>query len=473
MTTETKLGLENIQSVYFIGIGGIGMSALARWFRAKGYEVGGYDRQASPITAALQELGIAIHFEDDIQHIPQNFRPAFAEDKEKVLVVYTPAIPKNHQEYNYFLKEGFQVAKRSKVLGLVTAQHFTIAVAGTHGKTTTSSMIAHILIQVGKPCTAFLGGVLQNYNSNLLINTESIENSLVVVEADEYDRSFLELRPNYLVVTAMDADHLDIYGDKSSMDATYFEFIKKIEPDGRFFGKKDLVLWLDEFEGSFEKQNYSISEEADYYADNIQIIEGSFYFDFISDVHKIGQVTLQMAGYHNVENAVAAIAVCLNLGIDAKEIKQALASYRGVKRRFEYIFRHPERVFIDDYAHHPVEIEALLRSVRSMYPQKKITAIFQPHLYTRTRDFADDFAQSLNMADELILLDIYPARELPIEGVSSKLILDKVSINNKVLTSKDNLLNLIKSKKLEVLVTIGAGDIAQMIDAIKQTLAKQ
>jgi UDP-N-acetylmuramate--alanine ligase len=459
-----QLNLKQISNVYFLGIGGIGMSALARWFKANGCFVAGYDRTPTSLTGQLQDEGILIHFEDELEQIPQVFLQSSPEN----LIIYTPAIPKDHKEYNYFKNHHFDLKKRSQVLGWLTQNLFTIAVAGTHGKTTTSSMVAHVLKSSGKNCAAFLGGITHNYNTNLLLNDPNHkEDPIVVVEADEYDRSFLTLYPDIAVVNSVDADHLDIYGDAESVKTSYNEFINQVKPGGKLFLKKDLPL-TSPADKSIGVYDFSASKAAYFRAKNIRIKEAVFIFDFESKETTIQDVRLQLPGYHNVENALVAMAVGLQTGISPEQVKEAIASYTGVKRRFEYIIKTPYLVFIDDYAHHPAEIEALLTSVRALYPAKKITAVFQPHLYSRTRDFAEGFAQSLSLADQLILLEIYPARELPIPGIDSKIIFDKVTAPEKMMCSKNKLIEQLNKSSIEVLVTIGAGDIDQFITPIKE-----
>ncbi|MES2732643.1 MAG: UDP-N-acetylmuramate--L-alanine ligase, partial [Bacteroidota bacterium] len=459
------MDLKEVKYVYFLGIGGIGMSALARWFKANSYSVAGYDRTATPLTGELEREGIHVHFDDAIPNIPAEVltNPA------QTLVVYTPAIPKNHLEYNYLIEKGYSLQKRSQVLGLLTANLFTVAVAGTHGKTTTSSMVAHILKHAGRNCTAFLGGITQNYQTNMLLNNEGegLENVICVVEADEYDRSFLTLHPDLAIVTSTDADHLDIYGHKEALRQSFRDFVGQIKPEGKLFIKDGLHLLENGTKIQYEE--YSLSKGA-YHAENIRTENARFVFDIISPSVAIRDIAMLVPGFHNVENALAATAVGLRLGVPAEAIKAALATYRGVKRRFEYIIQSGKSVFIDDYAHHPTEIEAFLKSVRALYPDRKITAVFQPHLFSRTRDFADGFAESLSLADTLLLLDIYPARELPIEGVNSQMILDKVTLNDKRICTKDELPELVRQLEPELLVTIGAGDIDQCIIPLKNAL---
>lgn len=462
------MNLEDITKVYFIGIGGIGMSALARWFNTNGYQVAGYDRTPSSLTDQLEAEGIAVHYEDEVNAIPTAFR----EKVSDILVVYTPAVPANSKELNFFRENGHSLKKRSQVLGLLTQNLFTIAVAGTHGKTTTSSMVAHVLKASGNDCTAFLGGITQNYQTNLLLsNARSTEESVVVVEADEYDRSFLTLYPDIAIINSVDPDHLDIYGDPDAVTSSYNEFIRQIKPGGKLVVKKGLPL-------TFPKDNirvfeFSGSEEADFRALNIRIKDASFWFDVQTPDSFIPDVQLQVPGFHNVENALAAMAVAIQIGIPVDKIKEAICTFKGVKRRFEYIIKSTYLVYIDDYAHHPAEVEALLKSVRALYPDKKISAVFQPHLYTRTRDFADGFASSLSLADQVLLLDIYPARELPIEGVSSQLIFDRITSPEKIMCSKNNLLEYLNNSKIEVLITMGAGDIDQCITPIKELFSNK
>lgn len=461
--------LEQIKKVYFLGIGGIGMSALARWFNTHHYQVAGYDLTPTSLTKQLSEEGIDIHYEDLPSLIPSDFRAA---PLEEILVVYTPAIPKDHQEFAYFLAQQYQIKKRAEVLGWLTKDHFTIAVAGTHGKTTTSAMIAHILYNSNIPFTAFLGGIMQGYEQNLLNKQVPEKEMVMLAEADEYDKSFLHLHPDIAIVTAIDEDHLEIYGDKNHLEATFQEFAKKIKPKGRLFAKKGINLDKNSVKANVYFENYDTKTPSDYYAHKIRYEEGNFVFDWYSSTENITNLRLAVPGYHNVENAVAAIAVARSLQISKNEISQAIASFKGVKRRFEYIIKTPTLIYIDDYAHHPKEVEALLYSVKKMYPHQKITAIFQPHLFSRTQDFAEEFAESLSQADALILLEIYPARELPIEGVSANIILDKVKIKEKQICPKTKLIEVLTQKKqeIEVLLSIGAGDIGQMTQAIAKAI---
>jgi len=446
--------LDNIKRVYFVGIGGIGMSALARYFVKRKCIVCGYDKTKTNLTTALEQEGVLISYVDNEDTLPNCFT---ADDKE-TLIVYTPAIPKNSEILNYYKGHGFKLKKRSEVLGIISKGQFCIAVAGTHGKTTTSSVVAHILTDTGYGCTAFLGGIATNYSSNFLIGS----NNVVVVEADEYDRSFLTLHPDISVITSMDADHLDIYGDASQLQESFQLFAGQLKPEGTLFAKKGLPI-----AGSI---SYSADLDSQVKAKNIRVEHASFVFDYEDADHSIKGISLMLPGKHNVENTVAAIAVALKLGIDPEKIKTAVGNFKGVKRRFEYIVNSPEHIYIDDYAHHPEELRACFNAVRQLYPDKKLTVIFQPHLFTRTRDFADDFAQVLSTADDLILLEIYPARELPLEGINSQYLLDKISLKDKEICVKDLVVERIKNKQPELLLTVGAGDIDTLIQPLKTLL---
>ncbi len=461
------MSFEQIHNVYFVGIGGIGMSALARYFKTEGKFVAGYDKTPTVLTDEMIDEGIEIHFEDDVQNIPSALR-----HKDLVLhntlIVYTPAIPKDSAELNYFVSNNFTVKKRSEVLGMITKNNFTIAVAGTHGKTTTSSMIAHLLKTSGIDCTAFLGGISKNYNSNLLLSKENAGKNIFVVEADEYDRSFLTLHPDIAVITSMDADHLDIYGDKKFLEESYRLFAQQVKPEGKLIYKKGLPLK----DLELNRAEYSLANPCDYSASAIEIKNHQYHFNWNNSTMSIPDLSSEMPGMHNVENAVAAIAAVRQLGISAEKISAAFHSYTGVRRRFDYQVKTDNMVFIDDYAHHPEELRACISSVRELYPGKKITGIFQPHLYSRTRDFADGFATSLSMLDALILLNIYPARELPMEGITSEIILEKVSIKDKVICPDEDVLNLLSKRKIEVLLTLGAGDIDQLVSPIKNYFTK-
>ncbi len=458
--------LEDIHSVYLIGIGGIGMSALGRWFHHRGCYVAGYDRVSTPLTQKLEEEGLIIHYEDDVSLIPKEITGI---DKRNTLVIYTPAIPKDHKEYNYLIDQGYEVLKRSEVLGVITSSQYAIGVAGTHGKTTTSSMIAHLLNQSEMGCNAFVGGIMTNTESNLIVGGKDAP---VVVEADEFDRSFLRLHPNISVVTSVDPDHLDIYGDDSSVKASFGEYITKTNPEGKILLNAKTVDKLAGVETDAQRITYGL-DEGDIIGTNLRVRNGAFIFDFKGLGKEIKELTLHLPGYHNVENAVAAIAVALWQGLSAAEIKTSLYSYKGVKRRFEYILKNDRVTFIDDYAHHPSEIRELLRSVRFLFPGKKVLVIFQPHLFTRTRDFVEGFAEELSKTDELILLPIYPARELPIEGVTAQMILDRVTLENARLVEKEDLLEHLNSSDARVILTVGAGDIDQMVPLVAEQLRKE
>ncbi|MBL7870697.1 MAG: UDP-N-acetylmuramate--L-alanine ligase [Cyclobacteriaceae bacterium] len=459
--------LDQYDSIYFLGIGGIGMSAIARWFKHKGLRVAGYDRTPTPLTHELIEEGMEIHFEDKIEFIPGYI------SKETTLVIFTPAIPKNHVEHTYLKELGYTILKRSEVLGLLTKNYRTIAVAGTHGKTTTSSLIAHILKYAGKNMVAFLGGITANYESNLVMHGEVNDETLVVAEADEFDRSFLRLFPHTAVVTSADADHLDIYGDHLQMLSSYKEFIGQINNKGNLIIHESIALLANEAE-HLKKETYGMSR-GQFFAGNIVPIsrDGFFEFDLNGSAKKIEKIQLGVPGFHNMENAIAAILVALKFGIHEKTIREALVSFRGVKRRFEYVIRKENLIYIDDYAHHPTEIEAFLTSLKEMYKGKKITVIFQPHLFTRTRDFAREFSKSLSLADELLLMDIYPAREEPIPGVTSDMLFKDISSPVKIRCSKKDVLQRLEDMDVEVLATIGAGDIDTFVKPIKEMLSSK
>jgi UDP-N-acetylmuramate--alanine ligase len=441
--------------IYFIGIGGIGMSALARYFNAKGVKVSGYDKTETVLTKQLSTEGIAIHYEDNVKFI----------DKEVQLVVYTPAIPKDHSELNYYQQNNYTVVKRSDVLGAITNSSFNICVAGTHGKTSTSSMVAHILRDSGYGCNAFLGGIAVNYNSNFW----SSEKNVCVVEADEYDRSFLKLSPDVAIITAMDADHLDIYGTAENVEQAFIDFSARVKPGGLLLSKYGLKRGA-ELKADQHLTYHLNDNKADVYAANIQTENGSYRFDIMLKDGVLTDVVLNMGGMHNIENVIAAITVAHHLKIEDEKIRNAVAGFKGIKRRFEYIVKNDSQVFIDDYAHHPEELRALINGAKNLFPEKKCTVIFQPHLYTRTRDFADGFAEVLSLADQVVLLPIYPARELPIEGVTSKMILNKMTNDNKAVKTKDELLVWIKDNKTALLIAAGAGDIDTLIEPIKNSI---
>lgn len=439
--------------IYFVGIGGIGMSALARYFVATGNTVAGYDKTPSDITRALQDLGVSIHFEDSISNIPNAFK-----DSDKTLVVYTPAIPRSHSQLNYFIAQNFEIKKRSQVLGTITQNTFCFAIAGTHGKTTTTSILGHLLKECNVKMTAFLGGVSENYNSNLIQNGTEI----TAVEADEFDRSFLTLSPDYACITSMDADHLDIYGDASELIKSFQDFSKKIKPGGKLFVRQGLPL---------KGITYAIEEDADYTTENIQINNGSYTFNIKTPDGILKGFTFHLPGRHNLSNALVALAMCLSYGLPHSKLVAALKTYKGVKRRFTYQIKEKDLVFIDDYAHHPKELNAVHQAVREMYPTDRVLAVFQPHLFTRTKDFADEFAFELSQFDEVLLLDIYPAREEPIKGITSQLLLDKITAASKKLTTKANLVSDIKKSTAKIILTIGAGDIGEEVKTIKKALS--
>lgn len=459
--------LDQYDSIYFLGIGGIGMSALARWFKHKGMRVAGYDRTPTPLTHELIEEGMEIHFDDRVEFIPGYV------SKEKTLVVFTPAIPKNHVEHNYLKAQGYTILKRSEVLGLLTKNYKTIAVAGTHGKTTTSSLIAHILKSAGKDMVAFLGGITANYESNLVMHGEVNANTIVVAEADEFDRSFLRLFPHTAVVTSADADHLDIYGDHLQMLSSYKEFMNQIVRKGNLILHESIALLANEIQ-HVTKETYGMSR-GQFFAGNIVPIsrDGFFEFDLLGLDRKFDKIKLGVPGFHNMENAIAAVLVARKFGVDDNTIREALLSFRGVKRRFEFVIRKNDFVYIDDYAHHPAEIEAFLKSLKEMYKGKTITVIFQPHLFTRTRDFAEGFSKSLSLADEVLLMDIYPAREEPIPGVTSDMLFKDITSPVKIRCSKQDVLQKLEALDLEVLATVGAGDIDTFVKPIREMLSKR
>ena len=445
------MNLAQIYNVYFIGIGGIGMSALARYFQFIGKNVAGYDKTATQLTDELIQNGLEIHFQDDVNLIDEQYK-----NPTNTLVVVTPAVPKDHTEWNYFLSNGFTVKKRAEVLGIITKDTFCFAVAGTHGKTTTSSILGHILFQSGVDVTAFLGGIVENYNSNLIGSGKTV----TVVEADEFDRSFLHLHPNLSCITSMDADHLDIYGDARAIEATFKEFAEKV-PSNDLFIVKGLPL---------EGNTVAVNVGADYIAHNIRIENGFYVFDVQTPTETVENIKFGLPGHHNLTNALLAFAMAKSYGVANNKIIAALASFKGVRRRFSFQIREDKLVYIDDYAHHPTEINAVHQAVRELYPNKKIVAAFQPHLFSRTKDFIDGFANSLSQFDEIVLLDIYPARELPMEGVTSSWLLSKINNPNKYLLTKDEMMDFFRKSNAEVYVTIGAGDIGELVKDIKKLL---
>ena len=454
------MNFEETEVYYFLGIGGIGMSAIARYFHAHGKLVMGYDKTSTPLTTELEMEGIAVHFDDSVLEIPPVVRHT---PKNKVLVIYTPAIPKDSQELNWLADQGYSIIKRSQALGIITSQSKSIAVAGTHGKTTTSSMIAHVLMHSGKGCNAFLGGIATNYGTNLLLDKNA---EWTVVEADEYDRSFLTLSPAISIITSTDADHLDIYGSHEFMKESFNLFAQKLVSGGLLIYRKDLPIETSALAHGVKYQDYSATSQADHFASNVQIKEGRYYFDYNIQDECWPAVELGLPGMHNVENAVSAIAVCRAVGLSESQIRSALSSFKGVKRRFEYHIRRDDLVLIDDYAHHPEELRACISSARQLYPGRHITGVFQPHLFTRTRDFLPEFARSLELLDEVILLPIYPARELPLPGIDSQLLLDNISIPTKKLVEKYDLLAELTGSPRQVIVILGAGDIDALVSPV-------
>lgn len=446
--------LENIKQVFLLGIGGIGMSGLARYFHKMGCEVAGYDKTETPLTMALAAEGISVFYQDEVKLIPD----IFLSNNPNVLVIYTPAVPQSATLYQFFTKEGYIIKKRSQVLGILSEGLFTIAVAGTHGKTTTSCLIAHMLKNSGNDCAAFLGGISSNYQTNVLFGS----NNVLVVEADEFDRSFLTLHPDIAVITSMDADHLDIYGDESHLIESFKLFASQVKEGGKLIRKNSLPLTIG--------QTYGIQDEANSLSFNLRVEDGVFVFDYKNPNVLFENLQLGLPGQHNIENATAAIEVCLLLGLNETQIREGLKTFKGVKRRFEYQLQSSNCVYIDDYAHHPEELRACIRAVRTLYPDKKLTAVFQPHLFTRTRDFADDFANVLGTVDDLVLLEIYPARELPIQGVDSTMLLDKINLTQKRILAKQQTLDYIGQIQPELLLTVGAGDIDTLVLPLKNIL---
>mgnify|MGYP000378806095 CR=1 FL=1 len=448
--------LEDIKKIYFIGIGGIGMSALARYFNSRQVEVFGYDKTETKLTKKLVGEGMEIHFEDDVSQIPE----------EVDLVVFTPAIPKSHDELNYFLENNFLVKKRSEVLGIISRSKKTIGVAGTHGKTSTSSVLTWMLKVGGIDCTAFLGGIAQNFESNFIEG----KSDWVVIEADEYDRSFLHLNPDISIILSTDADHLDIYGDVATMQKTFFDYADKTKSNGFVFIKDGLRI-------PFTKNGITYGQfginTGSYRSENVRVENGFFVFDFKSCIENIDNIEITLAGKHNVENATAAIAVAQQLGIKGDDIKKSLATFKGIKRRFERVFEEGNVVYIDDYAHHPSELKVAIEAAKMLFPNSRITGIFQPHLFSRTNDFVDGFATELDELDEVILMDIYPARELPMKGVTSEIIFDKMKNSEKVMVTKSTLMEELKGRDIEVLLTLGAGDIDTFVLKIKNWLSEK
>jgi len=442
--------LSNIQNVYFIGIGGIGMSAIARYFVSIGKNVAGYDKTTTELTSKLEDLGITISFSQKTKEIPKAFL-----NRENTLVVYTPAVPVKHKQLLYFQEHNFEVHKRAKILGFITKDTFTLAVAGTHGKTTTSTILAHLLYDAGEKVTAFLGGISENYQSNYI----SSGNEVVVVEADEFDRSFLQLFPNISAITSMDADHLDIYGAHDALVDSFKAFAALTK--NQLYKTHGLMI---------DGLSIGINDNADYSAKNIQIKNGSYHFDLQTPSKTIEGLTVNLPGHHNLRNAITAFVMAMQYGADIQKLKIALTTFKGIQRRFSYQIKNKDIVYIDDYAHHPTEIDALHQAIREMHPDKKVLAIFQPHLFSRTKDFAIDFGKSLAQFDELLLLDIYPARELPMKGVTAEWLLSLIDLQHKKLISKSELTLAVKQSNAEVIVTIGAGDIGAEVENLKKEL---
>lgn len=453
------MDIKAIHNVYFIGIGGIGMSAIARFFNTLGKNVAGYDKVSKPLTNDLVEEGINIHFNDSIENILSEYK-----NKKNTLIVYTPAIPKDNKELNFFIENGFEIKKRSEVLGMLSQEKRCLAVAGTHGKTTITTMLSHLMKQSRMGCNAFLGGISKNYNTNYLVDKDS---KYVVVEADEFDRSFMQLSPQKAVITSVDADHLDIYAGEEDIKDTFKQFVGRINSGGKLLMKKGLDFDLPE-RNDIEIYTYSLNQDTDFRAEDIRIENGLYVFNFIGVKGKISNLKLGLPGLINVENAIAAIGMATLSGVHNDEIFNSLQKFKGIQRRFDYQIQRDDFVYIDDYAHHPEELKASISSIKELFKGRKVTGIFQPHLYTRTRDFADGFAKSLDLLDEIILLDIYPAREEPIPGISSEIILEKIGNKNKTLCSKNELLELLENKNPEVLVTLGAGDIDELVEPIKK-----
>jgi len=445
------VNLNQIHNVYFIGIGGIGMSALARYFQNIGKNVSGYDKTPTMLTDELIAGGMSIHFEDNISLIPNDYYV------ENTLVIITPAVPISHSEWNYFIEREYVIKKRAEVLGIITKDTFCFAVAGTHGKTTTSSILGHILYESGADVTAFIGGIVENYNSNLIGNGKTV----TVVEADEFDRSFLHLHPNIACVTSMDADHLDIYGDATAIEDSFREFADKVADKNKLFVSKGLPL---------DGITVGIDETATFKAFNIRIENSYYVFDAQTPTETIKNIHFSLPGRHNLMNALMALAMAKTYGTPTESIAKALASFKGIQRRFSYQIKSDKLIYIDDYAHHPTEINAVHQAVRELYPNEKVLAIFQPHLFSRTKDFADEFAKSLSQFDEILLLDIYPARELPMEGITSEWLLSKIENQHKKLIPKNDLIPSILESDAKIIVTIGAGDIGELVPKIKQAL---
>ena len=465
------MNLDLYKHIYLIGVGGIGMSALARYFNSKGKMVCGYDKVKSELCVELETEGINIHYSDDVNEIPEPIKNAGFND---ILVIYTPAISSENKVLSFFNYKGFKVCKRAEVLGMISKQSFTIAVAGTHGKTTTSTILAHILKQAGKESTAFLGGISRNYNTNLLLADKG---NILIVEADEYDRSFLQLHADIAIITSVDADHLDVYENKEDLEKAFMQFATQIKQKGLLLVEESVSIDFPVPEDG-SKLTYSATKNADYYAENIKVNDGKMNFDLkaldimpgMSYEKKQQDLELSLPGVHNVSNSIAASAVACYLGLSCDNISEGLSTFKGINRRFDKHIDTDKIVFIDDYAHHPQEVSATIDATKQLYPKRDLTVVFQPHLYSRTQDFATEFATSLVKADDLVLLDIYPARELSIAGVDSEMLLDLCSNSKKEACSKQELLAVLGNKELDVLLTLGAGDIGTLVEPIKHML---
>lgn len=455
--------MKNYKYVYLIGIGGIGMSAVARWFNAQSIQVFGYDQSSSTLTDQLTQEGISIHFEDRVDAIPGYI----TRHRDQSLIVYTPAISPQNRVLHHLKSKGYAVHKRADVLGMITQGYRTLAIAGTHGKTTTTALAAHLLYNARKNVVGFLGDIAKGYASNLLIHGPVNKDTIMVIEADEFDRFFLHLRPHWAIVTTADPDHLDTYGDEQGFREAFKSFIALVPPTGKVIVHQKAAQQLRIHEHSPNTVRYALKDAA-IRAENVSIKENDFYFDYVSKEIKIRDIRLTVPGYHNVENALAVITACLTLGLDAESIRSGMATFQGIKRRFEYVIRNEKLIFLEDFAHHPVEITALLQAIRALYPDKKVTAVFQPHLYTRTRDFASEFARSLDLADRVFLLDIYPAREDPIEGVTSACIFNRMTLQKKQMCSQEHLLDVLgQYGKPDIIVMMGAGDMSSVVSLIK------
>jgi len=456
--------LSQINRVYFIGIGGIGMSALARYFNALKKPVGGYDKVSKPLTKQLEKEGMIIHYKDEPTLIPS----PFTENKKSTLVVYTPAIPSNHKELNYFKEKGYTIKKRSEVLGMLSKELKCIGIAGTHGKTSISTLTAHLFKNSSLGCNAFLGGISKNYNNNLIINPKSKH---LIAEADEFDRSFLQLNPELALITSIDQDHLDIYNDQKTLNEAFAEFAEKIHKNGTFIKHKDVSLVMPENKKN-NQYTYSLNGPSDFYAENIRTKEGKYWFDFVTPEEKYTKIPFALPGSLNIENAIAALSIAYVYGIDKTTMINSLKNFSGIERRFDFQINNDNLIYIDDYAHHPSEISYTIKSIREMYPDKKILGVFQPHLYSRTQHLAKEFAKSLELLDETIILDIYPAREEPIEGVTSEIIKNQIENTPANLSSKEELIDLINTKDFDILITMGAGDIDQLVEPIKNNFTE-